>query len=117
MNTPFAIHPFWLWFSAVGGAILVFGGIITMLYKFSQWIGNRIAAFVRETVLPPIAGLTTSVDELAIRTHENTESIEKFSAEQAKVNAQTAKELAEIRGEMRGRDSATVHIPPVPVRD
>lgn len=86
----------------VGGTLLVIGGVIAMLYKACKWLGKSAADFVKDTVLPPIDRLTVSVNELSVRTHENTESIEKFSSEQSQVNLRTAGELAELRGIVKG---------------
>jgi hypothetical protein len=86
----------------VGGNLLVVAGVVTAIYKAVKWLGRSAADFVKETVLPPIENLTRSVNELSERTHENTESIEKFSSDQAQVNLRTAEELAELRGILKG---------------
>ena len=85
----------------VAGAILAVGGVVAVVARGVKWIGTSVSTFFDEKMLPPITKLTESVDVLAERTHENTESINHFVQEQSAVNLKTARDIAEIHGRLR----------------
>jgi hypothetical protein len=88
------------WIAKIGGALLVLGGILTGIYSAVRSVGRSVGKFIDEKVLPPISKLTESVDELAARTHENTESLAGFAKEQSEINLRTATAIAEVRGHL-----------------
>lgn len=84
----------------IGGALLVLGGLGSGIYAMIKSLGRSVGKFIDEKVLPPIQKLTDSVDELAARTHENTESLAGFAKEQSEINLRTATAIAEVRGHL-----------------
>jgi len=88
------------WVGKVGGALLVVIGIGAAIKAGVKQLGAAISGFVNEKVLPPITALTSSVDDLAERTHENTVAFEGFAKQQGDINLKTATELALLRGRL-----------------
>lgn len=84
----------------VAGAALAVGGVVALIVRGAKWVGTSVSKFFDEKMLPPITKLTESVDVLAERTHENTESINDFVREQSAVNLKTATDIAEMRGRL-----------------